>query len=161
MLNRLLSRRCLIVCILGLVGSQLSVAHPSWAQAVGVDVWNLAELEEQTRATTAHNRVLLAEDYEIQQRIAIKESLIEELVAGHTSLAATTDAFLELNRAMPQHMTVIRSLYPGRSDRELVARNVLDYAKGRSVSDREEQAVQSRLEHELDALIATEPLAAE
>lgn len=67
---------------------------------------------------------------ELQRRIAIKESLVADLVAGRATLAYVAEQFLALNQGRPEIMRVIRATCPGRSDLEKSAHNVVEYAEG-------------------------------
>jgi hypothetical protein len=137
-----------------------AAVSPGWVRSFGLDVWSLPELHEEVAAAAEQSRELQAEDDDIQQRIVVKEALIADLIAGRTTLAEVTAQFLILNKARPEYMAVIRAHFPGSTDQEKVARNVIDYARPR-VADpvRREQLVQ-RLEAELVRMPVAETRAA-
>lgn len=127
--------------------------HPTLARSVGMDVWNVPELQQQLDAASDESARLRTEDDVVLQRIAVKEAIVKELIAGHTTLAETTDRFAEMNANRPQALAVIRLAYPGATDQEKTARNVISYALGRTpVADR--AALSRRLEAELQQMTA-------
>jgi hypothetical protein len=65
--------------------------------------------------------------YHFAARIAYKDSLIRELVAGRATLAQVSDEFLRLNEEEPASLEVLRRCYPGPGDEERSAHNVLGY----------------------------------
>lgn len=68
-----------------------------------------------------------ARTYELSSRIAYKDSLIRELVAGRATLAQVSDEFLRLNEGEPAAMFVLRTRYPGSGDEERSACNVISF----------------------------------
>lgn len=94
---------------------------------------------------------------EIQRRIAIKEVLIGELIADRTTLAAVTDQFLLLNQCRPDYMTIIRATYPGNTDYEKTAHNVIGFVDGElpRLSPASQTEVRDRLEAQLQNLSGT------
>ncbi len=94
---------------------------------------------------------------EIQRRIAIKEVLIAELIAGQTTLAAVTDQFLIMNQCRPEYMIIIRATYPGNTDFEKTAHNVIGFvgAELPRLSPAAQTEVCDRLETQLQCLSGT------
>ena len=78
-LESLFARSRVLVCSCVVVGAGVLFVHPTWAQALGVDVWNVSALEKKARASADENDRLDNEDGEILRRIAIKESIIADL----------------------------------------------------------------------------------
>lgn len=76
---------------------------------------------------TAANRQLTARLELVSARTAAKEDLCELLMAGRISLAAATDAFLQLNADAPECLAAVRMHFPAPTDRESAARNVLSF----------------------------------
>lgn len=152
MSSRSLICRVLLVpalVVLGIGGA--FAASPAWARSVGLDVWNASELAEQEQEAVERKAELAAEDAEICQRIGLKEAVIDDLVAGRTTLAEATARFTDLNQSQPNYMTMIHLGYPGSTDEEKMARNVMGYALARA----EEPAECERLAHRLDAELRT------
>jgi hypothetical protein len=152
-LEFLLSRPRFLVCSSLVVGVSVLAVHPTWARSIGVDVWNLPTLKEQVRESAAEGDRLSSEDDEVLRRIAIKEGIISDLLTGRSTLAEATDRFTELNAARPEYVEALRDTYPGATDQEKFARNVISFARARAALH-ERAALSSRLEAELRQIIA-------
>jgi hypothetical protein len=146
------SRRALYALFAVACVGVLSV-HPTWAKSLGADVWNMPALKEQLRETQSDIARLDAEDQGVRQRIAVKESLIQDLLAGRATLAEVTEQFTALDATRPEYMDVLRANYPAASDREVMARNVISYAMPR-VPAEERDAVSSKLEADLRHMLS-------
>jgi hypothetical protein len=151
------TRRPGTVLLLALAATSLaalgvSLAVPGWVRRVGLDVWNVPAPEGDSRA--ARERELNAEVDEIDRVIAVKEALIADLIGGRATLAGVAADFRELDRANPAHMQVIRANFPGATDEERMARNVIRYALNRVADPGERENLRLRLEGELRALLA-------
>lgn len=117
----------------------------------------LAADPEPTAATTTINHVqtndpdaarLNARTYELAARIAYKNSLVAELVAGRATLAQVSDEFLRLNEEEPAELLVVRERYPGSGDEEKSANNVLGYVRMLRLPADEEARLFDRLDRE-------------
>ncbi len=64
----------------------------------------------------------------LSDRIAIKDRLIGDLIAGHATLRETTVRFMDLNRSNEMARDAIECHYSGGSSEEKAARNVIDFA---------------------------------
>jgi hypothetical protein len=148
-LTWLLSSRRRVALALSLVVVALPAANPKWARSVGLDVWNFSRLEQEAEEARAESLDLIVTDGEVQQRIAVKEALISDLIEGRTTLAEVTDRFAAMNKAYPEYVAVIRANFAGRTDRERTARNVIAYARCRIANETERVRVLGRLEAEL------------
>lgn len=127
--------------------------HPTLARSLGADVWNVPSLNAQFRAASDESERLNAEDDTVLSRISRKEAVVRELLEGRATLAEATDRFIQMNAARPQAMEAVRFNYPGTTDREKTAHNVIYFALGRTpAADRE--ALSRRLEAELHELSA-------
>lgn len=135
------------------VTAAVLAGHPTLARSVGMDVWNVPELRQQLDNASGENRRLNTEDDIVLQRIARKETIVRELIAGRATLADATALFGELNAARPLALEAVRDAYPGATDQEKTARNVIAYALGRATgADR--GALSRRLEAELQQMTA-------
>jgi hypothetical protein len=126
-----------------------AAAHPGLARAAGVDFWNAARAEADLAEAAATDRALADRDDTILRRIAIKESLITDLIAGRATLAEVAARFLELNEDEPGYLLVLRSAVPGDSDLERSARNVIDYVSHRVTDPARLADLRHRLEADL------------
>ncbi|HET6576248.1 MAG TPA: hypothetical protein VFG68_21785 [Fimbriiglobus sp.] len=80
-------------------------------------------------------------------RIEYKDALIDQLIAGQTTLTEVTGEFLALNRGT-HILTMIRAMYSGTNDEEKSARNVLDYVRQRMLPAEQNARVFKRLNRE-------------
>lgn len=129
-----------------------AVAKPQWVEAVGADVWNLPALHAKIDEAEERSRELGADGEEVRHRIAVKETIIADVLDGRCDLAAATARFTELNASHPDCMSVIRSSYPGDTDEEKLARNVISYCESR-VPAAQRPALTARLTAELDFML--------
>jgi hypothetical protein len=149
-LSRLVSvRRVVAVAAVVVPFTALAVANPSWARAAGIDVWNVRELERDLEVANRESDRLVVEDLDILNRIHAKEALVDQVVSGRTSLADATAQFLALACDRPQFFKVIRENYPGGTDEERTACNVIDYALQRVADPTERGILTCRLIAEL------------
>jgi len=124
-----------VVALVLILPTAGAIVRPAWASAMGLDIWNMPGLNREARSSAIQNRELDAEGGEVLHRIAVKEDLITNLINGHATLAATVAQFTTLNVGYPTYMNVIRISYPGISDEEKMAQNVMDFSWGRLNSE--------------------------
>jgi hypothetical protein len=152
-LEALFVRRRALVAAFALTVVVTLAVHPTWAQSIGADVWNMPTLRESVRNAEAEGERLDAEDAEVLSRIRMKESIVTDLVAGRITMAEATDQFTELCAPHPAQMEVIRDRFPGATDREKIAHNVIAFALQRVDPDQRD-AIASRLENDLRQMLA-------
>ena len=87
----------------------------------------------------------------INARIQIKDMLIEELVAGRTSLVEVASRFRVLNQDVKECEIVMKARYPGVPEEERAARNVIDFVRVRDMSPCDKAEVLHRLQSEFEA----------
>ena len=108
---KLPTRIALVVAVVGLTLAGAGYANPSWTTGLGLDFWNVPTL----KARLARDRSIAADlenrDQQVLQRIAVKETLIEDLVGGRLSLTDTA-AIPPLNAGRADYATAIRTMYP-------------------------------------------------
>jgi hypothetical protein len=140
-----------------LVSAAVVAANPTWAAAIGLDVWNLPALRQCMETEDAKRRAFAYEDAELFRRMDLKDRLVAELIAGRTTLADVTEEFVALNRDRPGYTTTIRATYPGQTDEERTARNVLGYVSQRmgDLPPARQAEVMARLESEFARFVAT------
>jgi hypothetical protein len=131
-----------------------ATAAPGWTRAAGLDVWNLPALEREMKAGVAESRRLDEELEHSARRQGVKEALVANLIAGRTTLAEVVADFAELDRCQPWFPEALRVGHPGRSDREVTARAVVEYALSRVADPAKRAEVRRRLEAELQSLLA-------
>lgn len=138
------------VLLAAIVGA--AYADPEWAADLGVDYWNLPELQSQLDETRRTREDLEQRSQATLQRMAQKQAVIAELINGDISLADAASQFKRLNRGTATERT-LRSHYSRWSYDEACCRNVIEMTLGaKELADRE--AMARRLASELDSLRA-------
>ena len=111
----------------------LAVTTVNPAALAGAEVLSEGDLfaAAEDPALTAVNHDLDRRLEAVAARSAYKEDLTDQLLAGRITLAAAADAFLRLNQDVPDRLEAMRLHFPGVDDREMSARNVIEYARQR------------------------------
>ena len=115
-------------------------------------MWELPELRRQLREADDEDRRLAAENAELMRCLRAKEAVVADLLRGRMTFAGAADRFGALNESYPACAAQLRGHYPGATDREKCARNVIDYALHRA-APHEEAAARARLEAELRQML--------
>ena len=110
----------------------------------GVELPTDEELAAQLRQLTDRQTA-------VDARLAYKNSVVAELVAGRVTLPAAAAAFWRVNQGEERCLAVIREAYVGKSDEEKAARNVLDFVTARTIPEPDRTRVLARLRRELTA----------
>jgi hypothetical protein len=152
----ILTRRRLALTGLASAALAALAIHPTWARALGVDVWNVPALTAQMRDSDEQGRRIEEESERIRRRLRVKETIVTDLIAGRVTLAEATDRFTELNESQPHYLLTIRNHFPGQTDEERMARNVIGFAE-QQVPPKERPALRSRFEAELRRMLAASP----
>jgi hypothetical protein len=118
--------RWLIVPASALLIVAVVMAKPGSREEVSDDEWKNADPE-----TRAIRDQMDSKQQSVSQRIAYKEALITELIAGRTTLHEVSQEFLALNREVPSAMFVLRWKFQVESDEEVSALNVIDFVTDR------------------------------
>jgi TnpA family transposase len=108
------------------------------------DVATYADAEE-----IAVRRDLQARQEAVAARIAFKDELIGRLIAGQATLTEVSGEFLRMNEGTVA-MALIRDRYPGSSDEEKTAHNVLEYVRVRKLPAEQNARVFERLLREYE-----------
>jgi hypothetical protein len=132
-------------------------ANPSWAAAIGLDVWNLPALHARLEIEAEKRRAFEAQDAELMQRMELKERLVADLIDGRTTLAEVTSDFLTLNRRWREYPLPMPAGSVGQTEEERAARDVLVYAALRTdhLPPARRAVVMAGLEVELSRYVAT------
>jgi hypothetical protein len=137
------------VLVLAAIGSSTGVLAFG-----GLDIFQTQEHREEMKRHVEYGKQLDLIDQELRRHIRIKDQLIIELIAGKKTLTEVTTEFLVLNQSQAATMDVLRREYPGLTDEEKIARNVIEYATAdldHSYADQKE-VVLARLEAEFEQL---------
>lgn len=78
-------------------------------------------------------------------RMALKNRLLEELIAERMTLREVADSFTELNEMCPTYASMIHRTMPGHTAEERMARNVLEHLRGYPLLPERRAAVFARL----------------
>ena len=87
----------------------------------------------------------------VNARVAYKEALVGDLVAGHAGLREVAERFLIANAQAPRNLDLLRLYYKDCSDLECCARSAIDFAKA-AARPAERPALDERLACEYAAL---------
>lgn len=139
-----------------------AAASSTWAATAMLRVCHPQIAAIDTREDEELGNRLDAIDFDLRRQIQIKEALLTELIEARTTLADVSTQFLAMNRNSPASMTVIRKEYPGETDEEKSAYNVLTFANAelsRGCPDRKAEVL-ARLGAEFEALFGHHPAAA-
>jgi hypothetical protein len=161
-LSRPLVRRLVLLpAVFAVTFAGAFAANPVWARSVGLDVWNASALAREHQEAIEQQRELNVVAAAIYQRIEAKEAIVRELVAGRMTLADATARFKALNAMDQDALRVIRETFPGSSDEEKTARNVIEYTLGRADAPAARARLDRRLKAEFQALFTAPPPAAD
>jgi hypothetical protein len=126
------------------------LTYPGGISAAYSDLCCFDDATHQLEEDRAAGADLAVRTHAIAERIALKESLVTELIEGRTTLAAVAERFHELNRDVPACMTAVRMKYPDTPDDERMALNVLDFVRVRDLTPTQAEAVFARLDAEYE-----------
>jgi hypothetical protein len=148
------TRLLLLAGVLGLAAAGIGTARPSWSTDIGLDFWSVPALKARMAEDRQFASELATRDDRVLRRIAVKETLIADLVAGRAGLVETAAQFRALNAGQHGYAVVIRSLYPNTSDDERLCRNVISYVETYAEADEDGRALVYRLTEEMNRLKA-------
>jgi hypothetical protein len=117
-----------LICLVIAVPVVAAIAKPAWANSVGLDVWNLPQLHHQIEVEQERDVELNLVRSDVLQRIDAKERLMDQLLAGKLTLGEVAEQFMALDRDNDLFLELFRRTYPGETDEERIAYNVIEYA---------------------------------
>jgi hypothetical protein len=147
---------CLTLTVLGLASTALSVFRPSWAAHLGLDVWNLPELERRLAASERLGQELKEKDRIIMDRVTAKDEVIRELMAGRLTLAEAAGHFRRLNDEPREcRGPGVDCCFPGQTETERYYRQVLLWVEieTRHCEPSQAEEVMCRLEADFAAFL--------
>jgi hypothetical protein len=136
--------RWLTVPLTAVTVTVVLAAEPDEGPADGPSV--IAEVEPDE-----HGRELTARQRTVAGRIAYKEALITELIEGRATLADIAAEFLRLNRESPSALAAVRTQFPGETDEEKHAHNVIGFVQIRNLPKARTAELLARLDREFEA----------
>ena len=102
-----------------------------WLRPFGIGVVQSAEGNVASPSRPLSDVELKTNRGLINQRIALRNTLAQELIDNRITLPMATEHFLTMNRHDPDTMTTIRLAFPGKNDEESTALQVIQYVKNR------------------------------
>ena len=112
-----------------LVMPAIIVICPNAATSAVMELWNSREVDQVLVDELEYSRRLDEQDETIRRRITLKESLVDNLVDGHTTLTAVIEGFTQLDQERPDYVPSLLATLPGQSDQEKILRNILNYVE--------------------------------
>ena len=125
---------------------------PGWVRETGLDVWNQPARGREAKEVAATTRRLERELDMIRHRIEIKERLVARAIEGRATLAEVAAQFLALDQDHETWMLMIRDKFPGVTDEETMARNVIEYTLEKLADPSAKERVAWRLRTEFRVL---------
>ncbi|WP_439620485.1 hypothetical protein [Gemmata sp.] len=120
---------CRTAAVILALSAAAVAAHSRWGASLVDEASEARSTRVEFREEVELQDHLAVVNRELLHRIAIKNELIAELIAGRTTLAEVTQKFLVMNQSRSECMTSIRATYPGGTDEEKTAQNVLGYLR--------------------------------
>jgi len=137
------------ILVLTAIGSSTGVLAFS-----GLEIFQSQAHRDEMKSHVEYGKQLDLIDNELRRHIRIKDQLIAELIDGKKSLPEVTTEFLVLNYSQAATMDVLRREYPGATDEEKIARNVIEYATAdlEHSSSGQKDVILARLEAEFEEM---------
>lgn len=124
--SRLLLGTLVVVCL----GAAVCCLRPDWAEAVGLDLWNVPALESRLEAEGQRLTDLEESNDEVLRRIDDKQEVVDALLGGRLGLLEAAARFRDLTPAEGPPRRYLRMAYPGASDDERFCRAVIGWVNG-------------------------------
>jgi hypothetical protein len=120
--------RCVlsVLAVLGVSYTALSTIRPAWATELGIDVWNLPNLEQEFAQQKRFAAELACREAIARERTAGKDQVLCELLHGRLTLLQAAASFRHLDIEYPG---VGPDYFPGRTEGERYCREVLQWVK--------------------------------
>ncbi|MCZ2340513.1 MAG: hypothetical protein LC104_01795 [Bacteroidales bacterium] len=137
-----------LVGIVVAVGLGVLLAHPGGIRAAVQDLREYGTLQDRLDSNSEFSHLLQVQATAVNNRIQIKDAIIDELILGRATLAEAILRFKVLNHETPSALSILEMRYPNLSEEERAARSVLDFVALREMSYRDRDAVMARLQAE-------------
>jgi hypothetical protein len=148
--------RCVGIAVvaLGLATAGVSFANPDWASDLGLDFWNVPTFKQKLARDKQLRIELDRIDEKVLKRIAIKETVVTDLVAGKIDLLEAAAEFRAVNLTGKYTPATVRLLFPAPTEDESICLHLLCHVDAFAQSNQKARAVAVRLRAELDRHIA-------
>jgi hypothetical protein len=114
----------------------VSVAYPGGITALAQDSLDYPRLNRELHDSEVAYEQMGEENSRLSNRIALKDTILSDLIAGRRTFVEAVRDFHELNQSDPRLMQLLRDGSPGCSDEQVIALNVLTYLEHRLYLDR-------------------------
>jgi hypothetical protein len=149
----MIRRAVMLLALTVLGGVALAVFRPDWASALGLDVWNLPQLERRIADQEKQREEFQKKARVLNVRIAAKEEVIYELMDERTTLLEAAAAFRKLDAESVVFGGKSSDTFPGQTEGERTCRQVIQWVRVQSQDWEPAQAERlvARLEAELES----------
>ena len=104
----------------------VNLLAPHWAQAVGLDFWELEESLANLKRETERTRDIGRVQDRLSEQIAAGESIVTALIEGRMTLPQAVDQLVEVNRDRPGFAEALICFHPnGHTHRDRIQQYVL------------------------------------
>lgn len=143
---------------ISLVFGGYMLSRPNSALNAGLNVRGAIDAdEEDLRVQEEFAAELTRVGKRIDQRIALKNIVVQNLIAGRVTLASAAEDFDSLNKLEPE-LVVQKSIFPGDTDKETAALQVVTYIRSAVKNRENEQKILDRVEGEFEKMFGRTPL---
>jgi len=153
----MIRRAVLLLALTVLGGVALAVFRPAWASALGLDLWNLPQLERRLADQERRKEELQTKARVLNVRIAAKEEVIYELLDEQLTLLEAAASFRKLDADSEVYAGRSSDSFRGKTEGERSCRQVLQWVRVQTQDWEPDQAEKlvARLEAELEAHLAS------
>lgn len=109
--------------------SALIASNTSLAEDLGIDVWHVPDLQDRVAAAESRDVELSRESTVVLRRLDWRSDVVADLIAGRISGGDAHARFLDANQSHPKATQYLRRMWPGRSDEERTARQLVVYVR--------------------------------
>ena len=133
------------------------LSYPGGIAGAYHDAVDLPALQGQLKECETRQQAIHQQSVIMAERIALKQSLIRDLIAGRLTLVDVTRQFHEMNDGYQPCLDAIRARYPDAPDDERMALNVLDFVALQEAAIADRNAVAARLSGEYHRAYGSRP----
>jgi hypothetical protein len=102
-----------------------AVAHPTFSETIGVDVWNVPALHDHIERERLAERTLHSKGETTLRRATLRHELIQIICAGDINFVEAVHRNLEISQLSPESLSFMREHYSGGCDLERSANQVV------------------------------------
>jgi hypothetical protein len=112
-----------------LAAAGLIAANTGLAEEVGLDVWNVPDLQDRVAAAESRDAEMTLENWTVIRRLDWRKEVVADLIAGRITGEEAHARFLDVNRSHPKATQFLRTIWPGRTDEERTATQLVRYVR--------------------------------